>query len=85
MTAGVIAAPTAKSGLQRIAAVLRDVVSRPSGAIGLSLVIFHVVLALVSPWIVPYDYKAMDSLLMLKGPSGEHWLGTDHLGRDVLT
>jgi len=77
--------PAQNSGLHRIVTVLRDVVSRPSGAIGLALVIFHVVLALTSPWIVPYDYKAMDSLLMLKGPSGEHWLGTDHLGRDVFT
>ena len=85
MTAGAIATPAQNSGMHRIVTVLRDVVSRPSGAIGLALVIFHVVLALTSPWIVPYDYKAMDSLLMLKGPSGEHWLGTDHLGRDVFT
>lgn len=77
--------PTENTRLQRIAAVLRDVMARPSGAIGLSLVIFHLVLAITSPWIVPYDYKAMDSLQMLKGPSGAHWLGTDHLGRDVLT
>ena len=85
MTTEVMAAPTENTRLQRIAALLRDIVSRPSGAIGLALVTFHVLLALTSPWIAPYDYRAMDSLLMLKGPTGEHWLGTDHLGRDVLT
>ena len=81
----ITATPGENTRVQRIFGVLRDVVSRPSGAIGLSLVVFHLVLAVISPWIVPYDYKAMDSLLMLKGPTGEHWLGTDHLGRDVLT
>ena len=76
---------TENTRLQRILGVLRDVMSRPSGAIGLTLVVFHLVLAVISPWIVPYDYKSMDSLLMLKGPTSDHWLGTDHLGRDVLT
>ena len=78
-------APAQNTRLSRIMSVLRDVVSRPSGAIGLSLVIFQVVLALVSPMIVPYDYKAMDSGAMLTGPSASHWLGTDHLGRDVFS
>ena len=73
-------APKYLSGLRT---VLRDVMSRPSGAIGLSLVVFHVLLALTSPLYVPYDFKTMNSMLM--PPSSEHWLGTDHLGRDVLT
>ena len=75
-------APKYLSGLRT---VLRDVMSRPSGAIGLSLVVFHVLLALTSPLYVPYDFKTMTSMLMLMPPSSEHWLGTDHLGRDVLT
>jgi|TARA_B100001093_G_scaffold475349_1_gene500857 peptide/nickel transport system permease protein len=65
--------------------VLYDICSKPSGAIGFSLVLFHVILALISPAIVPYDYKAMDAGSMLSTPSVDHWLGTDHLGRDVLT
>jgi peptide/nickel transport system permease protein len=65
--------------------VLYDICSRPSGAIGLSLVLFHIILALISPYIVPYDYKAMDAGSMLSTPTTDHWLGTDHLGRDVLT
>jgi len=77
--------PARARALSRWGGVLRDVMSRPSGAIGLTLVVFHVVLAIVSPWIVAYDYRAMDATLMLNGPSAAHWLGTDHLGRDVLT
>jgi peptide/nickel transport system permease protein len=65
--------------------VLVEMVSRPSGLVGLSLVGFHIVLAVVSPGIVPFDFKAMDAQAILSGPSGEHWLGTDNLGRDILT
>jgi peptide/nickel transport system permease protein len=61
------------------------IVSRPSGAIGLFLVVTNVILAIISPWIVPYDFKAVNANIILDGPSWQHWLGTDQLGRDVLT
>ncbi|MGR3463135.1 MAG: ABC transporter permease [Roseovarius sp.] len=69
----------------RARGVLRDMMARPSGAIGLTLVTLHLALALTSPWLVPYDYKSMDATGTLTGSSAAHWLGTDHLGRDVLT
>ena len=69
----------------RATGVFKDLVSRPSGAIGLSLVLFHVILALVSPFIVPFDYKLQNSALMLSQPGAVHWLGADHLGRDVFS
>lgn len=61
------------------------IVSRPSGYIGLFLVVTNVILAIISPWIVPYDFKAVNANIILDGPSWQHWLGTDQLGRDVLT
>ncbi|MEI4234559.1 ABC transporter permease [Roseovarius sp. D22-M7] len=69
----------------RAVETLRAMLGRPSGAIGLTLVTLHLALALLSPWIVPYDYASMDSTSTLAAPSAAHWLGTDHLGRDVLT
>ena len=74
-----------KSVLARSLAVLLSVASRPSGLIGLILVAFHVLLAVVSPAIAPYDFKEMNAQLTLVGPSSEHWFGTDNLGRDVFT
>lgn len=71
--------------MSRSLAILSAMAHRPSGAIGLALVLCHLVLAIISPWIVPFDYKEMNALQILSGPSSEHWLGTDHLGRDVLT
>ena len=69
----------------RISVVLRNFLARPSGKIGLSLVAFHIVLALISPWIAPYDYREMNANQILAPPSTTHWLGTDHLGRDVFS
>jgi peptide/nickel transport system permease protein len=41
--------------------------------------------ALFAPWIAPYDPNALDMKAMLAGPSADHWLGTDQLGRDQLS
>nr|WP_309501857.1 ABC transporter permease [uncultured Roseovarius sp.] len=71
--------------MQRLWCVLRDVAARPSGAVGLSLVGFHILLAALGPWLVPYDTGAMSSGEMLETPSMAHWMGTDHLGRDIAS
>lgn len=49
------------------------------------LVFFFVFLALFAPLLSPYDPYKTDMLNSLAAPSAEHWLGTDKLGRDVLT
>ncbi|MFM8990006.1 MAG: ABC transporter permease [Alphaproteobacteria bacterium] len=72
-------------GASRWRGVARSLFSRPSGAIGATLVLAHVALAVASPWIVPYDFKAISAAMILDAPSAAHWLGTDQLGRDVLT
>jgi peptide/nickel transport system permease protein len=74
-----------KSAFGRLLAVLVATVSRPSGLVGLSLVAFHVVLAIVSPAIAPYDFRELSAQIILNAPSSEHWFGTDNLGRDVFT
>ncbi len=44
-----------------------------------------VLIGITAPWIVPYDPIAQDLFSASQGPSAEHWLGTDHLGRDTLS
>ncbi|GAB2927632.1 ABC transporter permease [Streptomyces mayteni] len=44
-----------------------------------------VLVLLLTPWIAPFDPAAQDLNQRLAGPNAEHWLGTDHLGRDVLS
>jgi peptide/nickel transport system permease protein len=44
-----------------------------------------VLLALVGPWIAPYDPLASNTDRALQPPSAQHWFGTDQLGRDILS
>ena len=69
----------------KIFEVLVTMASKPSGFIGLSILVFHILLAFLSPYLAPYDFKAIDPSLMLQAPSSEYWFGTDSLGRDVFT
>jgi peptide/nickel transport system permease protein len=41
--------------------------------------------ALFAPWIAPYSPYDLDYTAMLQGPSAAHWLGTDEIGRDILS
>jgi ABC-type dipeptide/oligopeptide/nickel transport system permease subunit len=41
--------------------------------------------AIFAPWVAPYSPFDLDVTQMLQGPSAAHWLGTDELGRDVLS
>ncbi|MDC3174872.1 ABC transporter permease [Candidatus Pelagibacter sp.] len=74
-----------KNIFEKIYEVIKTMASKPSGLIGLTILGFHVILAITSPLYVPYDYKAIDPSLMLNPPSSEFWFGTDNLGRDVFT
>lgn len=53
--------------------------------VGLILVALTILIALLAPWIAPYDPIATDSDNALAGASPAHWLGTDQYGRDVLS
>lgn len=52
---------------------------------GASFVIILILLALLTPLIAPYDYDFQNRTLSASGPSASHLLGTDYLGRDLLT
>jgi peptide/nickel transport system permease protein len=41
--------------------------------------------SLFAPWLAPYDPGFIDLKAVLMPPDSEHWLGTDPLGRDVLS
>jgi peptide/nickel transport system permease protein len=43
-----------------------------------------IVVALLAPWITPYDPQKMDIINRLKPPGSAHWFGSDEFGRDVL-
>jgi len=52
--------------------------------VGMAMVLFWVILALISLFWTPFDPNASD-FIQNQGPSAQNWLGTDHLGRDLLS
>jgi ABC-type dipeptide/oligopeptide/nickel transport system permease subunit len=54
----------------------------PTGTLPLALIAF---IALSGPWLAPHDPTAQDLMLVMQGPTAQHPLGTDHVGRDVLS
>ncbi len=56
-----------------------------AGMVGLFLIIFHLLLALASPVLIPRDPFLMNAEIRTEGPSADYLLGTDKLGRDVFS
>lgn len=65
--------------------VLGDVLRRPLGALGFFIVLSFMLVVLLAPILAPYGYAEQNIPNMLQGPSRTNWLGTDHLGRDLLS
>ncbi|RKF17114.1 ABC transporter permease [Roseovarius spongiae] len=57
----------------------------PMGMLGLVLVLIVVATAIFAPWLAPYDPNQIMLGPRMGAPSAEHWLGTDQLGRDLLS
>jgi peptide/nickel transport system permease protein len=59
---------------------------RRKGAMAaLVVVVLLIVVAILAPWVAPYDPTATSFATVRKPPSWTHWLGTDEVGRDVLS
>src|SRR5690606_4733168 len=54
-------------------------------ATGAVIVAVWILIALLSPWLVPYPVEQVDVANRLLPPSAAHWRGTDTLGRDVFS
>jgi peptide/nickel transport system permease protein len=64
---------------------LRFLRRQPIGAIGIVLVAIFGFAGLFADWIAPYSPTSNDFTAMTEAPSWAHWLGTDQLGRDILS
>ena len=85
--------PTSAAGLTNSIATVphrpsgrlrRRFLRRPLAVAGLALIIIFIALAIAAP-LLPYDPNGTDFGALLQAPSWAHLLGTDDLGRDVLT
>ena len=74
-----LAQPGRRTAMGRLSALPATLI------IGSVITAAWIVLALAAPLLTPYNPIAVDVLQALKPPSAEHWLGSDAIGRDVLT
>src|SRR5256885_13121920 len=58
---------------------------KPLGAAGGAIMLVMLVTAVLAPWLQTHDPIATDATYTLGRPNAEHWLGTDHLGRDIYS
>lgn len=76
------------SVFQRIVEFLKQFRQNPLAFTGLIIVAILVIIAIIGPILVPYpeDAKgAVHIISRLMPPSADHWMGTDHVGRDILS
>ena len=59
--------------------------SNPMAYSGFVIISIIFLLAMLAPWIAPYDPNEINVKAILLEPSIAHWMGTDGLGRDVLS
>ncbi|MFZ0522570.1 MAG: ABC transporter permease [Candidatus Acidiferrales bacterium] len=72
--------------LQEIAREVREFLRRSTlGRWGFGLTLLLLIVALAAPWLAPYDPVAQNLPARLVAPSAAHWMGTDELGRDILS
>jgi peptide/nickel transport system permease protein len=73
----------------RLSSVTRAIIafagSDRRAMLGGMLLVLYILVALMGPGISPYDLNAPDLDIRMQAPSWAHWLGTDRIGRDVLT
>ena len=72
------------SRLRRIQKAMGIILESRVATIGMCMVLFWILIALLSFFWTPYDPNATD-FMQNQSPNWMHWLGTDHLGRDLLS
>jgi peptide/nickel transport system permease protein len=65
--------------------IFRLITEKPLGTAGFIITVVFLATAIFAPYIAPYAPNQIHGLSALKGPSLQFWLGTDNLGRDLLS
>lgn len=74
-----------RAGAGTLASAVRFVRRKPLGAAGAAIILTMIIVALLAPLIAPYDPYEQNLPLKFQAPGAQHLLGTDELGRDLLS
>ncbi|MFC7704514.1 nickel transporter permease [Plastorhodobacter daqingensis] len=75
----------AQARLGQLYRVLRALLRNPLAMVGLVIIVMLLVVAALAPWIAPFSPFEGSLQNRLQPPSSTHWMGTDELGRDILS
>jgi peptide/nickel transport system permease protein len=70
---------------QRLSVALRRLYAQPIAALGTTIFLLFLLIALIGPLVAPYGENQSIAADALQPPSARHWFGTDNLGRDVFS
>ena len=84
LTAEVSRSPT-QASLQRLYFGCRRFAQNPLAMIGFTILMALLLIAIFAPWIAPYPMNEQNLQTRLLPPSGDHFFGTDELGRDIFS
>lgn len=65
--------------------ILHQLSKNKLAVLGMVIIVIEVILAILAPYIIPYDYTAMDMTACFAGPSSAHFFGCDDMGRDIFS
>ena len=65
--------------------IFKEILGHKSATLGLFIVVFALIISFIGPQIAPYDYREQNMIDRFHPPSSEYKLGTDNLGRDILS
>jgi len=75
----------APSWWRRLLLLVRSLFSKPTSAIGTTITLLFILVAILGPLIAPYGANEIIASEARQPPSTTHWFGTDNLGRDVFS
>lgn len=73
------------NSVQKNQSLFWQTIKTPPVVIALSIILFLLMIALLAPWLTPYEPTDINPAYRLKSITADHWLGTDAYGRDVFT
>lgn len=65
--------------------VMRQMSKNKAAMLGMAILVVEIILAILAPYIIPYDYTAMDMTACFATPSAQHFFGCDDMGRDIFS
>lgn len=65
--------------------LIRAILLHRLSVIGVVIILLLAAMAIFAPFLAPYDPNKQDLYHVLSSPSKAHWLGTDNVGRDLLS